>query len=84
MWGAKGPLEKVSTDLLFYTISTYNGQSGSPILTNLMVAKDQLLIQVGLHSGFSAAENKNVGVRITESVLLQIKTWVEDFFAEND
>jgi len=84
MWGAKGPLEKVSTDLLFYTISTYNGQSGSPILTNLMVAKDQLLIEVGLHSGFSAAENKNVGVRITESVLMQIKTWVEGFFAEND
>lgn len=83
MWGAKGPIKKLNRDLLFYTISTYNGQSGSPILTNLMADKDQILVEVGLHSGFSAAEDMNVGVRITEEVILQIKEWVEGFFADN-
>ena len=75
MWQANGKLqgpENEDNPFLFYQLSTYGGQSGCPILMNLMGA----VRTVGIHVAGSNYLNTNFGVRINDEVYEQVGQWI--------
>ncbi len=80
MWGADGTFNRgISEEFLFYTISTYEGESGSGV--NGLVpgfsphAGRQI---VGVHVAGSYYLGANFAVRLTQDKVYQILSWMND------
>jgi glutamyl endopeptidase len=73
MWRDAGQLSQPSQDMLYYTLSTSNGQSGSPIFH---AAQDGKFWAAGIHVDLYQAQNK--GVRITQGVFDMLNVWKQN------
>lgn len=66
-----GPINQVAPRFLGYPIDTTPGQSGAPVWT----ARNRQARVVGIH--IKGIEGGNLGVRINNSVLATIRTWLQ-------
>lgn len=71
MWMDRGPVKYVKEGKIFYNEDTFGGQSGSPV----WIRSDDGIECVGIHS-YGGCPNS--ATRITQTVLDQIKSWVEE------
>jgi V8-like Glu-specific endopeptidase len=68
---AKGKIERIESNRLYYQIDTEGGQSGSP----LFVRKDGNCIVVGIHRGANATQTENYAIRINKGVMCRWQEW---------
>jgi V8-like Glu-specific endopeptidase len=68
---AKGTIDRIESNRLYYQIDTEGGQSGSP----LFVRKGDNCIVVGIHRGANATQTENHAIRINESVMCRWQEW---------
>lgn len=73
MWRDAGQLSHLSQHMLYYALSTSNGQSGSPIFH---AAEDGKFWAAGIHVDLYQAQNK--GVRITQDVFDTLNDWKQN------
>jgi V8-like Glu-specific endopeptidase len=77
MWHAQGPVIGFSDELLFYTISTFEGQSGSPLrmpIAGLNPPGWPWII--GVHVAGSTGLGANFAVRLTDDVIEEVMGWM--------
>jgi glutamyl endopeptidase len=77
MWYHSQGIETVATadGLLRHRIDTTGGNSGSPIW---LLGAGDTRIQIGVHvggAGCDASNTRNIGVRITNTVIATIQAW---------
>jgi glutamyl endopeptidase len=78
MWGADGIFDRgISEEFLFYTISTYRGQSGSAVKGHIngLDPNNNLRI-VGVHVAGSQRLYSNFAVRLNQDVVDRINGWM--------
>lgn len=70
MWGAQKALSGVDEPFLFYTLPTYDGQSGSAVLASYAnLPAPEVPRIVGIHVAGSLAIESNFAVRLTDDVI---------------
>ena len=75
MWQSEGRLQPADSEhLLFYRISTFGGQSGAALMTEV----DGGLRVVGVHIAGSPKLDCNFAVRLNPDVLNEIRTWMKE------
>lgn len=72
-WVETNPIKRVTERRVFYDIFTFEGQSGSP----LFFADSSGQVACAIHNLGDTPLNS--GVRITQSVIDQIGTWIAEF-----
>jgi V8-like Glu-specific endopeptidase len=76
MWDGSGRLKSIADGLLFYTISTLNGQSGATVRSHFAAPPVSIPRLVGIHVAGTSLFKENFAVRITEEVVDQVEQWL--------
>ena len=75
MWTDMGPIRPEDLEhFLFYRINTFRGESGAAIVADLELPIGKTI--VGVHVAGDPELETNFGVRLSEEVLENVRTWM--------
>eukprot|EP00111_Clytia_hemisphaerica_P020580 TCONS_00060605-protein len=74
-WEEQGPIVSANSNILFYTIDTSGGQSGSPVFagSNFNNINYINIYSIGIHKG--STDSSNIAVRMTSAVVNDVIEW---------